>query len=277
MTESADAILSAESVTFGFERRPAFLQPVSLDVSAGRVCGIIGPNGAGKSTLLRLLAGIWKPTSGSIRLDGAPMGDLSPMQRARRVAFLPQHPPRDVAVAARQLVLMGRFPHRRFGLFESAEDFGAADAAMTTTHTSHLSDRDMSTLSGGEAQRVHVAAALAQQPAVLLLDEPTAALDLRHQISIFSLIRRLASDDGLAVIVVTHDLNLAARYCDQALLLHDGRPIACGPPAEVIRPARLQPVYGVELVEVSIDPSQPPWIAPLTAAADEFDENGAPA
>lgn len=239
-------ILTADAVTYGFPQRPSFLKPVTLSISAGQCWGIIGPNGAGKSTLLRLLAGLMAPAAGTIRLDGRPLGDVPPRERARRIAFMPQGPPRELACPVRDVVLMGRYPHRRFGLFEDSADYGIAEDVMRTTGTVQFADRILSTLSGGEAQRVHLAAALAQRPAALLLDEPTAALDLFHQLGIFSLLRELV-DGGLAVVVVTHDLNLAGRFCTHVLLLDDGRPVASGPPGDVIRPDRLEPVYRVRL------------------------------
>ncbi len=263
MRHISSLVLSADSVRFGFVQRPDFLRDVSLQVSPGQRWGIIGPNGAGKSTLLRLLAGLVAPHGGRIDYEGRPLADWSPRERARRIAFLPQSPPRDVALTAREIVLMGRYPHRQFGLFESAADFQIAERVMTTTQTLDFAGRALSTLSGGEAQRVHVASALAQEPTVLLLDEPTAALDLYHQLSIFEMLASLSAG-GMAVVVVTHDLNLAARYCTHVLLLDDGRPVAAGAPNEVITPHTLEPVYQVKLTKLAADGRD--WIVPLSPA-----------
>lgn len=263
MTEIGQAILSADAVTFGFDRRPNFLGPVTMRITRGQCWGIIGPNGAGKSTLLRLLAGIVAPKSGVVTLDGQSLGDVDDRNRARRIAFLPQNPARDIGLSAREVVLMGRYPHRQFGLFESAEDFEIAAASLAATESSEFSERSLATLSGGEAQRVHVAAALAQQPAVMMLDEPTSALDLYHQLAIFSMVRRLVDNEGLASVIVTHDLNLAARYCTHVMLLDAGRVIAQGSPAEVLTPGQLEPVYRVRLELVKNSDGNPTWIAPV--------------
>lgn len=262
MTELDRTILSAESVCFGFERRPRFIQDVSLRVSPGQVWGILGPNGAGKSTLLRLLAGLASPVSGRVLLDGRPVFDWPPRRRAARIAFLPQSPPREIALTVRQIVLMGRYPHRQLGLFETVKDIQIAERAMVATQTLEFADRPLSTLSGGEAQRVHIAAALAQEPGILLLDEPTSALDLCHQLRICELATALASV-GMAIVLVTHDLNLAVRYCSRVLLLDNGCPIAAGAPREVITPEVLEPVYLVKLAMLASEHGG--WIAPISA------------
>ncbi len=262
MTDAAPAILAAEAVTCGFPQRPDFLKPVSLQIAGGQCWGIIGPNGAGKSTLLRLFAGLLAPTSGRLLFEGRPLTRVGLRERARRIAFLPQSPPRDMAMSARDVVLLGRYPHRQFGLFESAADFQLTRRAMMTTQTLEYADRPISTLSGGEAQRVHIAAALTQEPILLLLDEPTAALDLYHQLSIFGILQELTRQSGLAVVVVTHDLNLAARFCTHVLLLDDGTTIASGPPNTVITPQVLEPVYEVKLAAVKAG-GEPGWIVPI--------------
>ena len=280
MTDREQPILRALGVTYGFPERPRFLRSVNLDIAAGQCWGVIGPNGAGKSTLLRLLAGLLTPSSGSLLLRGRPLGAISPRARARQVAFLSQQMPCDLPTTSREIVLMGRFPHRRFGLFESAADFKVADAALATTEASAFTDRPLASLSGGEAQRVHIAAAIAQQPAVLLLDEPTASLDLYHELSIFSILRDLARREGLAVVVVTHDINLAARFCTDILLLDDGCPVAVGPPSEVSKPALLASAYKVEISEASVQGGSGRWMIPLKPLtgekADADDERGDP-
>lgn len=257
-----DALLDVDSVTFGFPERPDFLHPVSLTVRTGEVWGIIGPNGAGKSTLLRLMAGLIPPKSGRICFHRRSLDEIAPRDRARRIAFLPQNPPREVSLTVRQVVAMGRYPHRQLGLFESADDLRIADRAMEATQTAEFADRILATLSGGEAQRVHISAALAQEPELLLLDEPTSALDLYHQLSILSKLSDSAEAQGLAVVVVTHDLNLAARYCSRLALLSAGRTVAVGTPAEVLVPERLERVYGVRMTIVRTDEGRE-WIVPV--------------
>jgi iron complex transport system ATP-binding protein len=258
------AILSLEDVRFGFANRPDFLGPVDLTVECGQCWAIIGPNGAGKSTLLRLMAGLYKPRAGCVNISGKPLTTLPVRERARAIAFLPQHPPTDMDLPARAVVLMGRFPHRSLGLFESAEDYRTADRAMEITETLDFAERPIATLSGGETQRVHLAAAIAQEPQVLVLDEPTASLDIQHQLTIFQILRDRASRDGLAVVVVTHDVNLAGRFCSHVLLLSNGRCVATGTPAAVLTPEVLGPVYGVELVTLAVPEDRDRrWIVPL--------------
>ena len=264
MTHDPRLMLTLRDVGFGFAARPEFLGPISLTVGRGECWAVVGPNGAGKSTLLRLMTGLHRPHRGDIRVLGEPLASMSSRERARRIAFLPQRLPADIDLSARDVVLLGRFPHRSLGLFESAEDSRVTDQAMAMTETLGFADRPLATLSGGEAQRVHLAAALAQEPHVLLLDEPTASLDLQHQLAVFGILRERACRDGLAVVVVTHDVNLAGQFCTHVLLLDDGKPIAVGPPDEVLTPSLLEPVYHVGLVDVAL-PGRggARWIVPV--------------
>ncbi len=264
MTVDPSPLLSLEDVRFGYLTRPDFLGPITLAVCRGECWAIVGPNGAGKSTLLRLMAGLLKPHAGRVSIGSTELQGLSARNRARDLTFVPQHPPADLDLPVRDVVLMGRFPHRSFGLFESTDDYRIADRAMRITETQEFADRPVATLSGGEAQRVHVAAAIAQEPKVLLLDEPTASLDLQHQQAVFGILRDRALDDGLAVVVVTHDVNLAAQFCSHVLVLHDGKAVATGPPDQVVTPEVLAPVYGVELATFAVsDEPRRRWIVPL--------------
>ena len=236
--------IELEAVRFAYTSagRADFLVAVSVTVHPGECWAIIGPNGAGKSTLLRLMAGLLRPRAGCIRLAGQDLSTIANRGRARRIAFVPQQPPSDLDLTVREIVLMGRFPHRSYGLFESVEDHRVADRAMELTETEAFADRPIATLSGGEAQRVHLAAAMAQSPELLLLDEPTASLDIQYQLGIFEILRQRAEVDAIAVVVVTHDVNLAARFCSHVLLLDAGRQVATGSPAQVITPEVLGPV-----------------------------------
>ena len=261
-------MLVAERMTYGFRERPDFLQPLSLTAGAGQCWGIIGPNGAGKSTLLRLLAGLQVPSSGQVLFRGSPLATMPMNRRATQIAFLPQQLSEALGTTAVDVVLMGRYPHRRFGLFDDADDLAVADRAMAATGTLAFAERPMSTLSGGEARRVHIAAALAQQPSLLLLDEPTAALDLYHQLSIFEILTKLAAEEGLLVMVVTHDINLAARFCTHVLLLDDGKCVAAGSPAEVMDPALLESVYHVQLAAIKADDQAGRWVVPVKPNPD---------
>lgn len=265
-------LLALRDVRFGFPTRPHFLGPISLAVAGGECWAIVGPNGAGKSTLLRLMAGLHTPHAGEVEIDGVPLRSISTRRRAQLVAFLPQRTPADIDFCARDVVLLGRYPHRSLGLFDSAEDHHVAERAMVLTETLEYADRPITTLSGGEAQRVHLAAALAQEPRVLLLDEPTASLDLQHQLGIFGILHDRARNDGLAVVVVTHDVNLAAQFCTHVLLLHEGQAVAKGLAAAVLTPSILEPVYGVKLVTLTVPSPLLPeqchtrrWIVPLAA------------
>ncbi|UCE60042.1 MAG: ABC transporter ATP-binding protein [Phycisphaerales bacterium] len=260
MPPDPPAMLTLEDVRFGFPERPDFLGPVAVTVQRGECWAVVGPNGAGKSTLLKLMAGLHPPHVGEVRLGGGLIGKLSIRQRARQVAFVPQHVPVDVDMSVQDVVLMGRFPHRSLSLFESPEDREIARRAMEVTATSGLVKRSLATLSGGETQRVHIAAAITQQPELMLLDEPTASLDLQHQLAIFRILRDRAWYDGLAVVVVTHDVNLAARFCSHVLLLDEGQVASMGAPADVVTPDVLAPVYGVELA--TLGGADYRWIVP---------------
>ncbi|GJM26646.1 MAG: iron-dicitrate ABC transporter ATP-binding protein [Phycisphaerae bacterium] len=239
------AIMQVRGLRFGYAPNRTFLGPIELDVHRGRMLAVVGPNGAGKSTLLRLIAGLTSPNAGEIRFADKPLDSMSARERARHITFLPQKPIAPSSTSATEIVSLGRHPHRRFGLFESPTDKGVIEQSMQQTSTTTLAERRMDTLSGGEAQRVHLAAALAQQPEVLILDEPTAELDLRFQLQIFELLRELTDRENLATIVVTHDLNLARRFADDALLLSAGHVAANGPADTVLVPETLEAVYGV--------------------------------
>lgn len=269
MPPEADAILTLTDVRYGFASRPDFLGPVSVAVRRGECWAIVGPNGAGKTTLLRLMAGLSRPRAGRIDLAGEGLSTVPMRRRAKRVAFVPQQAPRDVDLCVRDVVLMGRFPHRTLGLFESTEDFVIADRAMRLTQTLPFADRPIATLSGGEAQRVHIAAALTQEPELILLDEPTASLDLVHQLGIFGLLRERTARGDLAAVIVTHDVNLAARFCSRALVLDEGRVVAAGPPRDVLTPAVLEPVYGVSLTTLSAGADASlRWLVPVDVAGE---------
>jgi iron complex transport system ATP-binding protein len=256
MNNATHPLVQLHNLHFGFTDRPRFLGPIDLSVAGGDRWAILGPNGAGKSTLLKLMAGLLTPSQGSVRLLGREWNSVSPRDRARIIAYLPQLSPTDLDFSVREIVLMGRYPHRSLGLFESTADFELTDRAMRTTEVLRLADRRFRTLSGGEAQRVHLAAALVQAPSLLLLDEPTASLDLHHQVAILDILRDRAAKDGIGVVFVTHDVNLAAQFASHVLLLDDGKVAASGPPDKVIEPAILTPVYRVNMTAVGI-PNDP--------------------
>jgi iron complex transport system ATP-binding protein len=223
------------------------LHNVSLTLSPGEIVGLVGPNGSGKTTLIRAVTGVLRPDAGQITLAGHKTRNLRPVRLARLVAVVPQEPVLPAAFTALACVLMGRTPHLRLLQNEGAHDLEVARRAMMATDTWPLADRLLGELSGGERQRVVVARALAQETPALLLDEPTAHLDLGHQASILGLMRRFSRDDGKAVLAVVHDLTLAARYCDRLVMLHNGSVAAAGLPADVLTAGRLRSVYSASV------------------------------
>ncbi|MEC5151536.1 ABC transporter ATP-binding protein [Cryobacterium sp. GrIS_2_6] len=232
-----------ERVSFRVGGR-TILNDVSAIIPTGSVTGLLGPNGAGKSTLLRLIAGLHTPTSGRITLDDAPLATLGRRDTARRIALLEQHASPTIDLLVREVVLLGRIPYRTgiFGGFDGAEDLRIVAESLVQVGGTDLADRSWGTLSGGEQQRVQIARALAQRPSLLLLDEPTNHLDIGGQLGLLAQVRDL----GLTAVLALHDLNLAAAYCDQILLLADGRLVAAGTPAEVLVPPLIAAVYGVD-------------------------------
>jgi iron complex transport system ATP-binding protein len=220
------------------------LSGTTVRVQPRVVTGIVGPNGSGKSTLLRALAGLASLDAGSVSLDGVPIGQITPKIRARRIAYMPQASS-DHAFTALELVLMGRYPHMGMFQMESRSDIQIAEDAMQQTGTSDFASRRMHELSGGERQRVSLARVLAQQADVLLLDEPTASLDLQHQLLTMMMARQQA-DTGVAVAVVLHDLSLAARHCDVIYLLDKGRVVAEGAPWDVVTQPNLRSAFSVD-------------------------------
>lgn len=220
------------------------LHSIDFDAAAGSLIGLVGPNGAGKSTLLRALAGVLKHERGTVTLGDRELRGLSSREVARRLALISQHPPETHGFTSLELVLTGRYPHLGRLEVEGGRDRTIARAAMQQTQTDAFEDRVASSLSGGERQRVFIARGLAQQTPLLLLDEPTASLDVRHQLATFELFRGLV-ESGVTAVVAVHDLDLAARYCDRLVMMEHGRIVADGPPAAVLTPSRLSAVFGV--------------------------------
>jgi iron complex transport system ATP-binding protein len=229
------------------------LAGVSFTLEAGEVFGVIGPNSAGKTTLLRLLTRVVSPAHGEVRLDGRPIQRLAHAELARRIAVVPQDTPRPFPFSVEQLVLMGRYPHGPGRFFEKADDRAVAADAMAATGVLPLAALPLEQLSGGERQRAMLARALAQQPRLLVLDEPTSHLDLRYQAETAGLLQRLNGERAMTVLLVSHDLVLAAEVCDRLLLLGGGRVVRIGAPADVLRREVLESVFGCEVV-VSLDP-----------------------
>jgi iron complex transport system ATP-binding protein len=219
------------------------LDGVSLRLEAGRLLAVVGPNGSGKSTLIRALTGAVPLESGEARLGGRPVSEWAPAEFARQVGVVTQREDPVFPLKVQESVLLGRYAHLGPVAAAGSADLAAVAEAMVRCDLAALAERRVDALSGGEWQRTRLARALAQQPEILLLDEPTAALDIRHEMEIFELVRRLV-EGGLAGLIVTHQLNLAARYADEMLLLSEGRRAAGGPPAEVLRQDVLGAVFG---------------------------------
>jgi iron complex transport system ATP-binding protein len=243
-------LLSAANVSYSYgrsrRRADRVLDDVTVTVERGAVVGILGPNGSGKTTLLKLLAGILHPAGGRVQLCDRDVAASSRTDIARQVAVVPQEtrPAFDYSVI--EMVLMGRYPHLAAFEVEGPADVRIAREAMAATGTTTLEGRRFDTLSGGEKQRVIIAAALAQAAEILLLDEPTSSLDLAYQLEIADLIVHLNHDRGVTIVLSTHDLNFAASVCRSLVLLRDGRVVASGPTEQVLTPANVRAVYGVE-------------------------------
>jgi|WetSurMetagenome_2_1015567.scaffolds.fasta_scaffold350463_2 iron complex transport system ATP-binding protein len=235
--------LAVERVSFGYRPEVPTLRSITLQVLNGEFLTLVGPNGSGKTTLLRLLDRIYVPNSGRILLNDRDIASYSRVELARRIAFVPQDPITQFPFTVLEIVLMGRSPHSRGRAFENPQDRATALDMLALTDVAHLAHQPITALSGGERQRVFIARALAQQPGILLLDEPNAHLDIAHQVDIFELIRKLNRESGLTVVSVSHELNLAAAYCDRIAMLVCGEIIAAGPPEEVLTEKRITEVF----------------------------------
>ncbi len=240
--------LTVDNISFGYDRTVSVLRDVSFSVHRGEFLSFLGPNGSGKTTLLRLLDRIFLPLRGQILLDDRNLGKFSRSAIARQIAFVPQDGGVQFPFTVFEIVLMGRSPHTRGMAFENAHDREIARAMMQLTDIEHLAHQPITKLSGGERQRAFIARALAQQPEILLLDEPNAHLDISHQIEVFRLIRRLNTESGLTVVSVSHDLNLAATYSDRVGMLLCGSLVAMGTPHDVLTEGRIREVFRAEVL-----------------------------
>jgi iron complex transport system ATP-binding protein len=238
-----EPIVDVQGVSFAYGETLALLD-VSFAARAGEFVGLLGPNGAGKSSLVRLVAGLAAPLSGSVRLAGLDPAHAPRREVARACALVPQEPRVAWPFTVREAVMMGRAPHQGLLAVATRFDHGAVEGALAACDLVHLADRRLDALSGGERRRVFFARALAQEPRVLLLDEPTAFLDLGHQVAAMRM-AQVAARGGLCVVAVLHDLNLAAAACDRVVVLSRGRVVAEGPPAAVLTEARVRDVWEV--------------------------------
>jgi iron complex transport system ATP-binding protein len=240
------SVISLEGTSFKYGKLPT-LHSITLETRPRELLGIIGPNGSGKSTLLKLMSGLLHPAVGPVCLDGASITSLKRDTVARRIALVPQNAILPELFTALDIVLMGRTPHLGLFRYESKVDIGIAVNAMEITHTSHLAGKYINQLSGGERQRVVIARAIAQEADILLLDEPTANLDVNYQVEIMNFLGMLCRSRGLTVVAALHDLNLASQYCHRLVILREGSVHSRGTPAEVITPALIKEVFGLDV------------------------------
>ena len=264
----ADVRLSVEQVSYAYSANPSqaplfTLEATSFQAKPGEIVAILGPNASGKSTLLQLIAGVLAPLSGRILLDGFVTHSLTPKTRAQRIAVVQQESRLLFPARAWEFVLQGRHAHRRALRFESEDDIIIAKNALAQVGAADLSDRWMDQISGGEKQRVILARALAQQPLLLLLDEPTLHLDIAAQVDLLHSLRRLAAENRYTVVVVTHELNLAAEYADQVVLMQRGRCLRVGSPATIYQRELLEQVFQTPLT-VELGSSGRPHVTVLS-------------
>ena len=246
MSHENAALLSCDRVRFAYGSSEV-LTDVSFSITEGEIFGLLGPNGSGKSTLVRLMSGVLVPHTGQVTFAGRDLRSYRREELARQIAVVPQETSIELPFSVLEVVLMGRSPYLgRFG-FEQAPDLAIAHRAMEQTGVSALATREIHELSGGERQRVILAKALAQEPRLLLLDEPTAFLDIKHQMEVYDLIKHLSRQHGLTVITIQHDLNLAALYCDRLALLKTGGVFCLGTPEQTLTYANIKAVYETEV------------------------------
>lgn len=244
-------MIEIEGLGFAYRKNgPTVLEDIALDLEAGQMLGIVGPNGCGKSTLLQVMSGHLEPRTGVVRLKGEPVSRYSAAERACIVATVPQAASLPFDYSVSEMVLMGRMARRPSALFDSSADLDSARDAMAMVDVLPLAARPVTSLSGGERQRVLLARALCQEPELLLLDEPTTYMDLKYQLAAFGLLTRLNRERGLTVVAVVHDLNLAARFCRQVLLMYRGRILALGPPEESLTPSLIHQAFGVQVERI---------------------------
>src|SRR5271163_4048726 len=266
-SRAADIRLSVEQVSYAYSANPSQAPLFTLEASSfqarpGEIVAILGPNASGKSTLLKLIAGAQPPLSGRVLLDGFVTHSLPPRIRAQRIAMVQQESPLLFPSRAWEFVLQGRHPYSRTLRFETREDVAIARNALAQVGAEHLSDRWMDQISGGEKQRVILARALSQQPLLLLLDEPTLHLDIGSQVGLLDTLRKLAAENRYTVVIVTHELNLAAQYADQIVLLQRGRTLRVGAPSAVYQRELLEQVFQTPL-SVESSPSGRPRVTIL--------------
>ena len=260
-------ILQAQDLTLGYKHQPV-VKGFNASIRQGSVIGLIGPNGSGKTTLLRAFSGLIRPLHGKILLDGQALSEIPARRRAQMIGWVPQREKLAWPLTVKEVVSLGRAPYRGWLLPLTENDQEVINQALSFTDLEELTDRSVEELSGGEFQRVLVARALAQEPRVLLLDEPNASLDIHYQIQVTDLVRELVAQRGITAVIAIHDLSVAARYCDSLILMHHGKKICSGDPQEVLAPEHMRKVFRVE-TRLYTDP----WDHLAVSARNGLDKN----
>lgn len=254
-----DTLVKIERLSGGYDKE-SIIKDISFNIEKGDFLGIIGPNGSGKSTLLRLLIRVLSPQAGEVLFEGRSIERIRLKELFRKVAVVPQDTLINFEFSAREIVLMGRIPHLARLSFETKRDMAIADEALAYTDVIHLAGKNINELSAGERQRVLIAKALAQEPALLYLDEPTSHLDIGHQIQIMELLRQLNEKNGVTIVIVLHDLNIASEYAKRLILLDEGRIFKEGTPADVLTYENIERVYKTVVVVRQNPISEKPYI-----------------
>lgn len=260
--ETGSAALRATDVSVGYGERTV-IDKLNVDITRGTVTSIVGPNGRGKSTLLRAMSRLLNPSSGEIVLDGKSIHDIPTRKLATQLGLLPQTPIAPDGIVVADLVGRGRTPHQGLLGRWSQQDYDIVAEALEATGTADLAERSIDELSGGQRQRVWIAMALAQRTDTLLLDEPTTYLDVKHQLDVLDLLTELNRDRGTTIVMVLHDLNLAARYSDELVAVADGKVFAHGRPHEVITKENVQEVFGIDSIIINDPVSDHPAVMPI--------------
>jgi len=238
--------LEVNNLKFGY-KKDLVLNGLSFNIEKGRFVSIIGPNGSGKSTLLKILSQLYTPLSGNVLIYGDDINDFKKKELARKIALVPQDTTIDFEFTVKDIVYMGRHPYKGRFQKDDENDYSIVRKSMEMTNTIYLKDRLITEISGGERQRVIIAKALAQDPSIILLDEPTSHLDINHQVEILNLLKKLNRDKGTTIVIVVHDINLASRYSDEIILLNEGKIIGMGSPEDVITNENIEDAYDLKV------------------------------
>lgn len=255
-------MITVRDISYSYATGAPVLKKIAFACERGTITGIIGPNGSGKTTLIKVMAGLLAPDEGTVLIDGGSLANRSVSERSREMTYVAQSEHIPFPFTAFEVVLMGRTPYRSALAFESTEDVAIAHEAMSVTETQDFAARSIFDLSGGERQRVVLARALAQQSKVMLLDEPTASLDIRHKVAFYSVLRRRCRETKLTAIAAMHDINLASLTCDRIVVIKGGRIVSVGNPNDVLTKNIISQVFETDL-HIGRDPAGQPFVLPV--------------